>query len=79
MLTFDPHGGYYHPDHVAIHRATTAAFFASGVLGAEAPSVSSTPRCFARCFWGLPTRVVAAASSMAWIQTCFRRRRRWSP
>src|SRR5262249_26872559 len=30
-------GGYYHPDHVAIHRATTAAFFASGVLGAEAP------------------------------------------
>jgi N-acetyl-1-D-myo-inositol-2-amino-2-deoxy-alpha-D-glucopyranoside deacetylase len=37
VLTFEPHGGYYHPDHVAIHRATTAAFFASGVLGAEAP------------------------------------------
>ena len=37
LLTFEPHGGYYHPDHVAIHRATTAAFFASGVLGAEAP------------------------------------------
>jgi N-acetyl-1-D-myo-inositol-2-amino-2-deoxy-alpha-D-glucopyranoside deacetylase len=37
VLTFDPHGGYYHPDHVAIHRATTAAFFASGVLGSEAP------------------------------------------
>ncbi len=36
-MTFEPHGGYYHPDHVAIHRATTAAFFASGVLGAEAP------------------------------------------
>ena len=37
LLTFEPHGGYYHPDHVAIHRATTAAFFASGVLGPEAP------------------------------------------
>src|SRR5215471_13592690 len=37
VLTFEPHGGYYHPDHVAIHRAATAAFFASGVLGAEAP------------------------------------------
>jgi LmbE family N-acetylglucosaminyl deacetylase len=38
ILTFEPHGGYYHPDHVAIARATTAAFFSSGVLGDEAPS-----------------------------------------
>jgi N-acetyl-1-D-myo-inositol-2-amino-2-deoxy-alpha-D-glucopyranoside deacetylase len=30
ILTFDPHGGYYHPDHLAIQRATTAAFFSSG-------------------------------------------------
>jgi N-acetyl-1-D-myo-inositol-2-amino-2-deoxy-alpha-D-glucopyranoside deacetylase len=37
VLTFEPHGGYYHPDHVAIQRATTAAFFASGVLAREAP------------------------------------------
>jgi LmbE family N-acetylglucosaminyl deacetylase len=37
VLTYEPHGGYYHPDHLAIHRATTAAFFASGVLGADAP------------------------------------------
>ncbi len=37
LLTFDPHGGYYHPDHIAIQRATTAAFFASGVMGSEAP------------------------------------------
>jgi N-acetyl-1-D-myo-inositol-2-amino-2-deoxy-alpha-D-glucopyranoside deacetylase len=37
VLTFDPHGGYYHPDHVAIHRATTAAFFTSGRMGAAAP------------------------------------------
>jgi len=37
IVTFEPHGGYYHPDHVAIQRATTAAFFSSGTLGAEAP------------------------------------------
>jgi LmbE family N-acetylglucosaminyl deacetylase len=36
-MTFEPHGGYYHPDHVAIQRATTAAFFASGVMGSDAP------------------------------------------
>lgn len=38
IVTFDPHGGYYHPDHVAVHRATTAAFFSSGVLGTDAPA-----------------------------------------
>ncbi len=37
IVTFEPHGWYYHPDHVAIQRATTAAFFSSGVLGDEAP------------------------------------------
>lgn len=49
VLTFEPHGGYYHPDHVAIHRATTAAFFASGVLGSEAPE---------RLFYGAMLREV---------------------
>ena len=38
IVTFDPHGGYYHPDHVAVHRAVTAAFFSSGVMGADAPA-----------------------------------------
>ena len=37
IVTFEPHGGYYHPDQLAIQRATTAAFFSSGVLGDEAP------------------------------------------
>jgi N-acetyl-1-D-myo-inositol-2-amino-2-deoxy-alpha-D-glucopyranoside deacetylase len=37
VITFEPHGGYYHPDHLAISRATTAAFFSSGVLGEDAP------------------------------------------
>jgi N-acetyl-1-D-myo-inositol-2-amino-2-deoxy-alpha-D-glucopyranoside deacetylase len=30
MVTFDPIGGYHHPDHIAIHRATLAAFHAAG-------------------------------------------------
>jgi N-acetyl-1-D-myo-inositol-2-amino-2-deoxy-alpha-D-glucopyranoside deacetylase len=38
LITFDPHGGYYHPDHVAVHRATTAAFYSSGACGAAAPA-----------------------------------------
>jgi N-acetyl-1-D-myo-inositol-2-amino-2-deoxy-alpha-D-glucopyranoside deacetylase len=37
IVTFEPHGWYYHPDHVAIQRATTAAFFSSSVMGSEAP------------------------------------------
>ena len=37
LLTFDPHGGYYHPDHLAIQRATAAAFFSSGLMGDAAP------------------------------------------
>jgi len=32
LITFDPHGGYGHPDHLAIHRAATAAFYSSGYL-----------------------------------------------
>jgi N-acetyl-1-D-myo-inositol-2-amino-2-deoxy-alpha-D-glucopyranoside deacetylase len=38
ILTFDPHGTYYHPDHLAVHRATTAAFFSSGVMAGGAPA-----------------------------------------
>jgi LmbE family N-acetylglucosaminyl deacetylase len=37
LLTHDPLGGYYHPDHMAVHRAATAAFFSAGHLGRDAP------------------------------------------
>jgi LmbE family N-acetylglucosaminyl deacetylase len=30
VITFDPYGGYGHPDHIAIQRATVAAFYAAG-------------------------------------------------
>jgi N-acetyl-1-D-myo-inositol-2-amino-2-deoxy-alpha-D-glucopyranoside deacetylase/mycothiol S-conjugate amidase len=30
VITFDPIGGYRHPDHIAIHKATVEAFYAAG-------------------------------------------------
>ncbi|NOZ05366.1 MAG: hypothetical protein GXP41_03290 [Chloroflexi bacterium] len=30
VITFEPNGGYGHPDHIAIHRHTVAAFHAAG-------------------------------------------------
>jgi len=33
VLTFDPIGGYRHPDHIAIHNATVKAFYAAGDAG----------------------------------------------
>ena len=32
LVTFDPHGGYGHIDHLQVHRATTAAFYSTGHL-----------------------------------------------
>lgn len=43
VLTFDPNGGYQHPDHIAIHNATVKAFSMSGdptvKIGNSAPFV----------------------------------------
>jgi len=30
VVTFDPIGGYYHPDHIATHKAAVKAFYAAG-------------------------------------------------
>lgn len=49
VLTFDPHGAYGHADHLATHRATSAAFFSSGHLG-------GAPR---RLFFGVLTNETA--------------------
>lgn len=35
VLTFDPIGGYHHPDHIAIHQATVKAFHLAGDAGYE--------------------------------------------
>ncbi|WP_034383686.1 PIG-L deacetylase family protein [Deinococcus sp. YIM 77859] len=37
IVTFDPHGGYGHVDHLQIHRAATAAFFSTGHLPGGGP------------------------------------------
>ncbi len=41
MITFDPIGGYHHPDHIAIHRATVNAFYAAAdpQRGQSSPSL----------------------------------------
>jgi len=46
LITFDPIGGYRHPDHVAIHRATERAFRGAR-LGAYSPQ---------RLYYWLPRR-----------------------
>jgi N-acetyl-1-D-myo-inositol-2-amino-2-deoxy-alpha-D-glucopyranoside deacetylase len=56
IVTHDPHGGYRHPDHLAIHRVTTAAFFSSGMMGDEAPE---------RLFYGMMARDVFRAFAEA--------------
>ncbi len=30
VITFDPYGGYGHPDHIRMHEAAVAAFHAAG-------------------------------------------------
>lgn len=34
VVTFDPYGGYGHPDHIAVHKATVGAFGVCGKAGA---------------------------------------------
>lgn len=49
IVTFDPHGAYGHADHLATHRATSAAFFSTGHL-------PGAPR---RLFFGVLTNETA--------------------
>lgn len=42
MLTWDPSGGYGHPDHQAVHRFATAAFEGESRSGAEARALYYT-------------------------------------
>ncbi|HNW95353.1 MAG TPA: PIG-L family deacetylase [Anaerolineaceae bacterium] len=46
VLTFDPFGGYGHPDHIRAHQAATQAFYQ---LRAEQPAESARP--FARLYY----------------------------
>src|SRR6266540_2872753 len=76
ILTFEPHGGYYHPDHVAVHRATTAAFFTSGVMGADAPQRLFYGAMLRDVFLTFAEKVAAGASSTVSTLMFLRRRRK---
>ena len=55
VLTFGPDGLYGHPDHIAIHRHTTAAFHrarSSPLLG-EQTSDENDPGCLSRLFYSV--------------------------
>lgn len=54
VLTFDPHGGYGHIDHLQIQRATHAAFFSTGHLPYGGPQ---------RLFYTLLSQEAAAGLS----------------
>ena len=43
VITFDPIGGYRHPDHIAIQQATVRAFEAGESLRQETPEVDNLP------------------------------------
>ncbi|MEL7645333.1 MAG: PIG-L family deacetylase [Anaerolineaceae bacterium] len=51
VLTFDPFGGYGHPDHIRVHEAATQAFH---LLRAEQPAESARP--FARLYYHVMPR-----------------------
>jgi LmbE family N-acetylglucosaminyl deacetylase len=52
VITFDPQGGYRHPDHIAIQRATEAAFFAAGDLAtaSEGPAPHAPSKLYYHTF-----------------------------
>ena len=49
VITFDPNGGYRHPDHIAIHRATVAGFDLAG--DSKFADAGSTPYLPQRLFY----------------------------
>ncbi|MBI2766078.1 MAG: PIG-L family deacetylase [Chloroflexi bacterium] len=50
VFTWDPTGGYGHPDHIATHRHTVAAFDAAG--DPEAYPAAGEPWASERLYWG---------------------------
>lgn len=52
IITFDPIGGYHHPDHIAIHHATVRAFHLAGEPN-WLPGVPFTP---SKLYYWIPSR-----------------------
>jgi LmbE family N-acetylglucosaminyl deacetylase len=64
VVTFDPFGGYGHPDHIFMHRATTRAFHAAGDPAQYAEQVAEglepyqSAKLYYTAFPRLPLRVM---------------------
>src|SRR5262249_21841619 len=50
VVTYDPNGGYGHPDHIRAHTVTTAAVAAAG-LGAAAAEYPGEPWAVPKFYW----------------------------
>lgn len=57
VVTFSPNGGYQHPDHIAIHRATVKAFYLSG----DASYINDCPP------WQ-PAKLYFSVMPMGWLK-----------
>ncbi len=61
VITFDPVGGYKHPDHVAMHRAAVTAFYAAGDPAAYPEQLTRglTPHAPQKLYYtGIPRRAL---------------------
>lgn len=54
VIAFDPIGGYYHPDHIAMHQATVRAFYQAG-LRDHFPALGE-PWSPSKLYYWLPSR-----------------------
>ena len=65
VLTFDPIGGYHHPDHVAIHKATVMAFDLAGDPSFPGDGTESLPPY-------QPQKLYFHTMSRRWVRTMVR-------
>ncbi len=64
VVTYDPNGGYGHPDHVHAHRVTTAAVAAAGP-GAGVADFPGEPWAVPKFYWSV---FAASAFEAAWTR-----------
>jgi N-acetyl-1-D-myo-inositol-2-amino-2-deoxy-alpha-D-glucopyranoside deacetylase len=57
VVTYDPHGGYRHPDHIRAHEITTAAVAAAGADG-----LTGRPWVVPKFYWTVNARSALAAA-----------------
>jgi LmbE family N-acetylglucosaminyl deacetylase len=59
MLTFDPNGGYGHPDHIRIHQASLIAYFVAGdarIFSEQLAKEGLEPWTPLKLYWGVFSR-----------------------